>query len=315
MAPRAAPLLAIVGPTASGKSELALALAEQLPIEILVADSRQVYRGMDLGTAKPTLAERARVPHHLIDLADPSERFSAAEWVAAARTLLPAIATRGRLPVVVGGTGLYVTSLVDGHEYATQARSPAVRERLDTELERSGLPALAARLARLAPEIAARVDQRNPRRVVRALERVEALGGGGEWPTADPYRGPVAIIGVARSRDVLVDRIAARARRMWTGGLLDEVRALQRAGYGPDLEPMTGHGYREAARYLAGEWSEDEALEVMIRRIRQYAKRQMTWFRRDARITWLDAAAQPASGAAIVASARAIAEELVSAIS
>jgi tRNA dimethylallyltransferase len=125
----------------------------------------------------------------------------------------------------------------------------------------------------------------------------------------------VAIIGVARPRPVLVDRIAARARRMWTGGLLDEVRALQRAGYGPELEPMTGHGYREAARHLAGEWSEDEALEVMIRRIRQYAKRQMTWFRRDARITWLDAAAGPASDAAIVASARAIAEELVSAIS
>ena len=309
MAPAAPPLLAIVGPTASGKTELALALARQLPVEILVADSRQVYRGMDIGTAKPDAAARAAVPHHLLDLVDPDEPFTVAQWVAAARRLIPEIVARGRLPLVVGGTGLYVSSLLDGHDYDAQAWSPEVRARLADRLAVDGLAVLAGRLATLAPGVAARTDLRNPRRVLRALERAES-GDGGALPRAVPYGGRVALLGLERPREVIVERVGARAVRLWEGGLLDEVRALLTAGFGPQLDPMTGHGYREAARHLAGEWSREEALETMVRRTRQYAKRQMTWFRREARITWLAAGDGPADDAALVARALAVARPL-----
>ena len=310
MAPSAPPLLAIVGPTASGKTDLALAVARELPVEIVVADSRQVYRGMDIGTAKPDAAARAAVPHHLLDLADPDEPFSVAQWVAAARRAVGEIAARDALPLVVGGTGLYVSSLLDGHDYEAQAWSPEVRARLTERLAADGLDALVRRLGTLAPAVAARTDLRNPRRVLRALERAES-GDGGAVPRAQPYPGRVAVLGLERPRDVIVARIEARARRLWEGGLLDEVRSLLSAGFGPQLEPMTGHGYREAARYLAGEWSREEAFEMMVRRTRQYAKRQMTWFRRDPRISWLDAGDGAADETTLVARALAVARPLL----
>jgi tRNA dimethylallyltransferase len=293
------PLAAIVGPTASGKSELALALAAALPVEILVADSRQVYRGMDIGTAKPDAAARARVPHHLIDLVAPDAPFSVAQWVDRARGLVPEIAARGNLPLVVGGTGLYVTSLVDGHDYASQPWSPERRRRLAFELESEGLGPLAARLERLAPEAAARTDLRNPRRVLRALERAEA-GGQVTAPRIEPWPGRLALIGLSRPRAALYARIDRRAAAFFAGGLVDEVRRLLAAGFGPELAPMTGHGYREAARLLAGEWPLATAIEVTARRTRQYAKRQLSWFRRDPRIVWLDAGERPADDSALV---------------
>ena len=285
--PPAPPLAAIVGPTASGKSELAMALAARQPLEILVADSRQVYRGMEIGTAKPTPADRAAVRHHLIDLVDPHERFSVADWLDRARLTVPEVAARGRLPLVVGGTGLYVSALVDGFEIDTQPWSPELRERLAAELEADGLASLAARLSRLDPRTAGRTDLRNPRRVLRALERVEA--GGGQGPRADPYPGRLALLGIWRPREVLYRRIDERAEALFQAGLLDEVAGLLAAGYSPDLAPLSAHGYREAARYLAGEWSLEQALVITARRTRQYAKRQLSWFRRDPRIVWLDA--------------------------
>jgi tRNA dimethylallyltransferase len=293
------PLIGIVGPTASGKSELAMALAERLPAEILVADSRQVYRGMDIGTAKPNAAAQAAVQHHLLDLADPDEPFSVARWVERARTLLPEIAARGRQPLLVGGSGLYVGALLDGHDYAGQGWSPALRASLTRTLDTDGLGALAARLAERAPEVAARTDLRNPRRVVRALERAEAPNGGAE-PQGQPYGGNVALVGIDRPRDELYRRIDERAAWLFANGLLDEVRALLDAGYGTDLRPMTGHGYREAAAHLAGESSLAEAIAVTARRTRQYAKRQLTWFRRDGRIHWLSAEARRADDRALV---------------
>jgi tRNA dimethylallyltransferase len=283
-----APLIGIVGPTASGKTDLALALARSWPVEILVADSRQVYRGMDIGTAKPAAAARAAVPHHLLDLADPDEPFTVAQWVERARALVPEIAARGRVPMLVGGTGLYVAALADGHDYAAQVWSPEVRARLADELEADGLAAVAARLRALAPAEAARIDLRNPRRVLRALERVEA-GGGGVVPSAEPYAGRLALIGLDRPRPVLRRRIDERAAWLFANGLLAEVRALLAAGYGPALHPMTGHGYREAAAVLVGEWPLPRAIEVTALRTRQYAKRQLTWFRRDPRVLWLPA--------------------------
>jgi len=293
------PLMGVVAPTASGKTDLALALAQRMPVEILVADSRQVYRGMDVGTAKPDAAARSSVPHHLLDLADPDEPFTVAKWVERARALLPEIADRGRLPMIVGGTGLYVSALLDGHDYASQPWSPELRARLSDELAADGLELLAARLAAFDPDAAVRTDLRNPRRVLRALERAEA-GGGGAGPASEPYSGRLALIGLSRPREVLYRRIDERAARIFATGLLDEVRGLLDAGYGPELRPMTGHGYAEAARHLAGEWSLEQAIEHTARRTRQYAKRQLTWFRRDPRIMWQSAGDGPADDPTLV---------------
>ncbi|MEO8246083.1 MAG: tRNA (adenosine(37)-N6)-dimethylallyltransferase MiaA [Chloroflexota bacterium] len=307
----APPLLVVVGPTASGKTDLALALARHVDVEILVADSRQVYRGMDIGTAKPDAAARAAVPHHLLDLVAPDARFTLHDWLTAARRVVGEVADRGRLPLVVGGTGLYVSALVDGYRLGGQAPDPERRADLERMLERDGLSSMADHLAAIDPDVAGRIDLRNPRRLLRAIERAEAMAQGEtvSGTTREPHSGPVRMIGLRRERDVLGTRIRSRATAMFAGGLLDEVRGLLAAGYGSELEPMTGHGYREAARHLAGEWSLEEALDVTITRTRQYARRQMTWFRREARITWLDAGDGPADAPGLVAAAREAAGE------
>jgi len=299
------PLLAIVGPTASGKTDLALAIARSMPVEILVADSRQVYRGMDVGTAKPDAAARAAVPHHLVDLVDPEQTFTVADWVGLARSLLPQIAGRGRLPMVVAGTGLYLTALIDGHDYAGQPFSPEIRERLAAALEAEGLAALSHRLVRLDRTAAETIDLRNPRRVLRALERAES-GRGAASVRADPYPGRLALIGIRRPREVLYRRIAARAERLFASGLLEETRRLLDAGRAPDLPALSGHGYREAAAHLAGELSLDEAIDATTRRTQQYAKRQLTWFRRDPRIIWIEAGEGAGDDPQLVTAAEAV---------
>jgi tRNA dimethylallyltransferase len=293
--PAPAPIAAILGPTASGKSDLALAVAGFLPVEILVADSRQVYRGMDVGTAKPGTAARAAVPHHLLDLVAPDEPFTVADWVERARTLIPEVWARGAVPLIVGGTGLYLTALVDGYDLAAQPWSPELRRELAAELAEVGLQPLAERLRSLDPDAAARTDLHNPRRVLRALVRTAAGGGAQPAPAARPWPGRLALLGITRPRDVIAMRIRARAEWMFSNGLPDEAQRLTERGYGSDLAPMTGHGYREALRVLAREWSVEEAIEVTARHTRQYAKRQMTWFRRDQRIVWLSAGERPAS--------------------
>jgi tRNA dimethylallyltransferase len=298
--PASGPLLGIVGPTGSGKTDLALAIARRLPVEILVADSRQVVRGMDVGTATPDREARRMVPHHLLDLVSPHEPFTVAQWVARARTVVAEVAARGALPMLVGGTGLYVAALVDGHDYATQAWAPEVRAALAARLEADGLDPLVAELRERNPEVADRIDLANPRRVVRALERSLA-GGAPALPRSDPYSGRVALVGIARPREELYRRIDARARWMFTdGGLLDEVRALVADGHGPHLRAMTGHGYREAIAHLRGELALDAAIDETARRTRQYAKRQLTWFGRDPRVVWIDAGRRPADDPALV---------------
>jgi len=297
----AAPLAAVVGPTAAAKTELSLALADRFPIEILVADSRQVYRGMDVGTAKVGEDAQKRVPHHLLDLVEPSEPFTVARWVELARALLPQIGARGRLPLVVGGTGLYVTALVDGFDFATQPWSPEVRHRLAEELEAEGLAGLAQRLERLDPTSTARTDLRNPRRLLRALERaVLTRGAAAATVEAEPYPGPLALICLTRPLPILDRRIGERAAAMFEAGLLDETRALLERGLDPALPALTGHGYAEAARHLAGEWSLEQAIATTARRVRRYARRQLSWFRRDRRIVWLDAGERPADDPALV---------------
>ncbi|MDP9468894.1 MAG: tRNA (adenosine(37)-N6)-dimethylallyltransferase MiaA [Chloroflexota bacterium] len=294
------PIAAIVGPTGSGKTELSLALARRLPIEILVADSRQVYRGMEIGTAKPGAAARAAVPHHLLDLVDPGEPFSVADWLAEARRLLPGVASRGRLPLVVGGSGLYLDALLDGYALDLPPE-PGQRAQLAAELAAVGVAPLADRLQALDPDAARRIDLHNPRRVTRALERSAAAGGAtAPAPSAQPWRGRVARIGLGRPREVLYRRIDQRAAWLFANGLLDEVRALLEAGHDPRRAPLTGHGYGEAARHLAGEWSLEEAVAMTARRTRQYAKRQSTWFGRDRRIVWLSAGELPGDDPALV---------------
>lgn len=301
------PLAVIVGPTASGKSELAMALAQRLPVEILVADSRQVYRGMDIGTAKPDAGARTAVRHHLLDLVAPSQPFTMADWVERARAIVPEVAARGALPLVVGGTGLYISALVDGLSPAGRP-SAELRAQLNAELADEGLGALAARLTERDPAAAARTDLRNPRRVLRALERLAVGEGSG---SASPYPGRLAMLGISRPREVLQQRIAERAGWMFANGLVDEVRGLIAAGYGPDLPPLSGHGYREAARVATGEWNLAEAVAVTARHTAQYAKRQMTWFRRDRRIVWLAAGSGSADATPLVERALAILRALL----
>jgi tRNA dimethylallyltransferase len=294
------PIAALVGPTGSGKTDLSLALARRLPLEILVADSRQVYRGMTIGTAKPDDAARATVAHHLLDLVAPDEPFSVARWAAAAGRVLPQIALRGHLPMLVGGSGLYLAAVLDGYAFGLPPE-PEQRALLAAEVAALGVGHLAERLRQLDPPAARRIDLRNPRRVTRALERSAAAGGGATMaPSARPWPGRVARIGVSRPRDELNRRINRRATWLFENGLLDEVQALLDAGHDPRRAPLTGHGYGEAARVLAGDWSLEQAIEVTARRTRQYARRQSTWFRRDKRIVWLAAADLPADDPTLV---------------
>ena len=193
---------------------------------------------------------------------------------------------------MVGGTGLYVTALVDGYDFAAQAWSPELRADLARRLESQGLKVLAADLERTDPVAAARTDLRNPRRVLRALERALA-GGAGEPVRREPWPGRLALLGITRPRETLYRRIDERAAAIFAAGLVDEVRGLLAAGYGPELPPMSGHGYREAAHVAAGEWSIEEAIATTARRTRQYAKRQLSWFRGDPRIVWLAAGDGP----------------------
>jgi tRNA dimethylallyltransferase len=287
-----APLLVLVGPTGVGKTAVAVRLAERVAMEVIGADSRQVYRGMDIGTGKPTAAERAAVPHHLVDVVDPSERYHAARFRADAIAAIASVHERGRLPVVVGGTGLYVRALVRGLAPAPPA-DPALRATLERFAADHGAPALHARLAEVAPESARRLHPNDRVRIVRALE-VQAGGGGvpgdtgaGDW-AAPPGRWRLAVIGLGRERAQLNTAIAERARSMLARGMMEEVRRLLEAGYDPARPPLDGIGYRPLALAARGRLAVEEALRLMIRDTTRYAKRQMTWFARDPEIRWID---------------------------
>ena len=307
---RSSPIAAILGPTASGKSALAIALAARLPVEILVADSRQVFRGLSIGTAKPSDADRAAVPHHLVDLVDPDEPFTVADWVRRARPLVDEIAGRGRIPLLVGGTGLYVSALLDGYDFAAQPWSPEIRERLVAELESDGLRALVERLTSFDPSAAQRTDLRNPRRVLRALERTEA-GGRPSVPRSSAYPGRLALIGISRPRAELYRRINDRSARLFQAGLIAEVRGLLATGYRADSPALASHGYAEAVRHLAGQLTLEEAMASTARRTRQYAKRQTSWFRRDPRIVWIAAGDAPGCDQALAERARGLVDRLL----
>jgi tRNA dimethylallyltransferase len=275
-------VIAIVGPTASGKSALAMRVAERLGGEIVSADSRQVYRTMDIGTAKPTARERERIRHHLIDVADPGERYDMLRYQRDARAALTEVRARGHAALVVGGTGLYVRALLDGLDLASLPHDPAVRARLESED-----PAmLHDRLRAIDPDAASRVDARNRRRLVRYLE-VATISGG---PVTRVRGASIAAlrIGLRPPREVLVAAIERRVREMVDAGVLDETRALVARGIDPRLPSMSAHGYLHWAAHLRGEVDLETAIALTARDVRAYSRRQMTWFRRDAAIRWFD---------------------------
>lgn len=284
-------LLVIVGPTASGKSALALRLAQQLDAEIVNADSMQVYRGMDIGTAKPNAEERGSVPHHLLDVADPDRLFSAADFAEAADTAIADITARGKRVIVVGGTGLYIRALLKGL-VDSPSGAGEIRAALQAEAARIGNEAMLEQLRQVDPEAAARMHPNNLVRIIRALEVYRMTGVplsryqqehdfGGER-----YR--VLQIGIRTDRAELYRRIEERVDAMIAGGLEGEVRRLLAAGWDRKLKAMRSIGYKEMTARLAGECTQDEAVALIKRDTRRYAKRQLTWFNAERDILWLE---------------------------
>ena len=288
--PGEGPLLAIVGPTASGKTELELAVAERLDAEIVSVDSMLVYRGMDVGTAKPTPEQRARVPHHLIDVVEPSEPFSVAGYQRLACQAVAGIRARGRTPLLVGGTVLYLRAVAD--DLAFPGTDPALRSELEREASRIGAVAMYERLAASDPVAAEKIEPGNVRRTVRALEVAEITGRpfssfATAWETYGPSR--LRAAGIEIPREILARRIEARVRAMVEGGLLDEVRELVERGFGAFLTSSQAIGYAETARHLAGELTLEEAVAGTVKRTKALARRQMAFLRRDPRIRWFEA--------------------------
>ena len=284
------PLLALVGPTASGKSEAGIGLARSLGAEVCSVDSMLVYRGMDIGTAKPTVEQRALVPHHLIDIAEPSERFTVARFQNLAGTAIADVGRRGATPLLVGGSGLYFRAVVD--ELVFPEEDTAVRAELQMEADTAGAGTLYRRLELLDPAAAAKIEPANVRRVVRALE-VPAITGSpfssfaATWEHRDPGR--VRVAGVRMPADVLAQRISERISQMFAAGWLEEVRGLLEREIGSWLTSTQAIGYSELVRHLEGRLSLEEAWEATVRRTKNLARRQAAWFRRDPRVRWFDA--------------------------
>lgn len=281
-------LLAIVGPTASGKSGLAVAVAQALaePAEIVSTDSMQVYRGMDIGTATATLEERGGVPHHLLDEWDPSHPVTVAEFQQHARHTIAGILDRGAVPIIVGGSGLYVTATLD--ELTFPGTDPRLRERLGSELAVVGAQAMHDRLRAVDPDAADAILPTNGRRIVRALEVIELTGKPFIARLPDPVSVYSAVwIGLQVPRDELDARIAARVDRMWADGFVDEVRALRAAGLATTPTASRALGYQQVLAFLDGTCTEIEARDHTIDATRRFARRQQRWFRGDARIRWI----------------------------
>ncbi len=283
-------VVVILGPTAVGKTAVGLRVAEQIDAEIISADSAAVYRGMDIGTAKPTAEERARVRFHLIDVADPDEPFTAAKFRELALEAMRDIQARGKRVLIVGGTGLYLRVLLHGFSLAPPPRDPAIRKRLQQEASKQGLPALYARLQQVDPRAAARIHPNDAVRIIRALEVYEMTGKPvSEWQRRAESELPALKFGLTLPRPLLYQRINARVDQMMAQGFLQEVRNLLSKGYNKDLPALKGLGYRHLIAYLMGEMGLEEAVALWKRDTRRFAKRQMTWFRREPGVHWLDA--------------------------
>ena len=285
------PIICVVGPTAVGKTALAVELARRFGGEVVNADSRQIYRGMTIGTAKPTAAERQVATHHLLDIIDPPESFGVALFLEQATAAIHEIAGRKRLPIICGGTGQYVWGLVEGQSIPAVPPDPEFRAEMEAEAERVGALNLHLRLAAIDPARAAALDPRNVRRVIRALEIHRATGrkpsefGAAEKPSVNAL-----VLGLTMPRDALYRRIDERVDRMMSEGFLEEVQSLAEAGYPMGKGPLDSPGYRELGLHLAGELSLDESIARTKTQTHRLARRQYTWFKpADPRIKWLDA--------------------------
>ena len=286
-------ILAIVGATGTGKSDLSLDVAEALiaqghGVEIVNADAMQLYTGMDIGTAKLPVAERRGIPHHMFDVLRVTDEAAVADYQAQARSVISDINERGHLAILVGGSGLYVSSVLFDFEFP--GHDDVIRERLEKEMEELGPGVLFQRLKELAPEAAERIDQQNSRRVVRALEVLEVTGstaGLGTLPEEAVYWKPTVIVGLAEEREVLVERLDRRVEKMWHDGLLEEVQGLIPQGIEKGITARRAIGYAQALAELSGEMTEAEAIEETQAITRRYARRQVSWFKRYADLTWL----------------------------
>ncbi len=288
-------LLVILGPTAAGKTNISLHLAQRFDGEIVSADSRLFYRGMDIGTAKPTVAERASVPHHLVDIADPDQTMTLGGYQDAAYRAIDAIHERGRLPILAGGTGQYVMAVVEGWGIPRVSPHPHLRR----ALHRLGGSELHRWLTRLDPEAADAIHPNNVRRTIRALEVILVSGkpiSELQRKNAPPY--DTLIVGLRLDREILYRRIDRRVERMMASGLLQEMQALRAAGYGPNLPAMSGLGYRQLWQYLEGEISLEEAVERIKYETHRFVRHQNNWFSADdPRIHWFDASREDLYGA------------------
>lgn len=284
-------IIAVVGATATGKTALAIDLAEAVDGEIINADSRQFYRGMDIGTAKPTAEERQRIPHHFLDIANPDETVTLATFVDAARDAIAGIASRRKQPIVVGGTGQYIWALLEGWRVPRVPPDTELRARLEALAATSGPDALAAELRALDSASADAIDPRNIRRVIRAIEVTRATGRPfSEWQQKDPPSPAPWIVGLQVDRPALHALIDARVDRMIAAGLVEEVRALIEGGYACALPSMTAIGYRQVCEHLRGECTLDEAVARVKTETHRLARMQHAWFKpSDTRITWLPA--------------------------
>lgn len=285
------PLVLLVGPTAAGKTDLAIQLAERLSGEIVSADSRLFYRGMDIGTAKPTLAERQRVPHHLIDIADPNETWSLVAFQQEAQRVIAEIGARCRLPFLVGGTGQYVRAVTEGWQAPTGQPDPQLRGALEGWAKEIGKDGLHTRLASLDPEAAQRIDAPNLRRTVRALEVIFSTG---RLFSSQRQRGKspycLLTLGLTRPRPELYARIDARIQAMFEAGWIDEVRGLLAKGYSPSMPSFSAIGYPQVIDYLHGKTTFEEAVMLIKRLTRQFVRRQANWFKEsDPQIQWFRA--------------------------
>ena len=284
-------LLVLLGPTAVGKTRLSLELAAAYGAEIISGDSMQVYRGMDIGTAKITSEEMQGIPHHLIDIHDPQDAYSAAEFQVHATRAIEDIRGRGKLPFIVGGTGLYIESLCYGFRFSEAVADEAFRKEMDDYAEEHGALALHARLEAVDPISAARLHPNDRRRIIRALEihhqtDTTLSSSHAAQKKESPYE--LCIIGLTMDRKILYKRIEDRIDQMLADGLVDEVKSLLERGYSRGLVSMQGLGYKEIAAYLAGETSYEEAVTLLKRDTRRFAKRQLSWFRHMKEIEWID---------------------------
>lgn len=286
------PLIVIVGPTAVGKTDISIKVAKALDCEIISADSMQIYKYMDIGTAKPTLQEREGVPHHLMDFLDPADDFSVVQFQSLALEIIEKIHQKGKIPMVVGGTGLYVNSLVYPMNFTEAQEDPDFRQHMQEQADVLGKEFLYTTLAKIDPETAKRLHPNDVRRIIRALEIHHLTGKTMSHYRQDferakaPYN--LVMIGLTMDRQKLYKRIEARIDKMVKNGLLDEVKGLLDHGYSVNMTSMQGLGYKEMAIFIHGKASFNQAVEILKRNTRRFAKRQITWFKRDKRILWID---------------------------